>query len=300
LLVVEHEPDVAQPPDARLRADRRQAHLDAREAERALLGLARAVVEVDLLVRAPRDALAPAPALVLVHEHDAVLLALVDRARGARGGARGVEAVLADARQVEHEGLLEHELDLVGGLAQHGVVLEQLGAAREVVVPVRAPADLHVLAADERLGPGDGHVLLLRRRREVLVVVRPRLVVVVDRRHLRAREDRQEVLEPTARLELQATARVERPATLPAFLVLVGAWVALTGPGLAVVDPHVLGPGAVRPRLLARDRARVAPDALVEVHDHRHLCHDAHQYSTSWLRRRIWVTSSRWFPVGPR
>jgi hypothetical protein len=44
----------------------------------------------------------------------------------------------------------------------------------------------------------------------------------------------------------------------------------------------------------------VAADALVEVHHHRHLRHDSHQYVTSWERRRTTVTSSRWFPVGPR
>ena len=114
--VVEHQADVAQPTHAGLRADSGQADLDAREAEGALLGLAGAVVEVDLLVRAARDAHAPAAALVLVDQDDAVLLALVDRAAGAGRGARGVQAVLADPRQVEHEGLLELELHLVGDL----------------------------------------------------------------------------------------------------------------------------------------------------------------------------------------
>ena len=60
--VVEDEAEVADPPDAGLRADRRLADLDPRVAERALLGLAGAVVEVDLLVRAARDAVAPAAA----------------------------------------------------------------------------------------------------------------------------------------------------------------------------------------------------------------------------------------------
>ena len=78
--VVEDQAEVADPPDAGLRADRRLALLDPRVAERALLGLAGAVVEVDLLVRAARDAVAPAAALVLVDEHDPVLLALVHRA----------------------------------------------------------------------------------------------------------------------------------------------------------------------------------------------------------------------------
>src|SRR5262249_59807571 len=93
---------------------------------------------------------------------------------------------------------------------------------------------------------------------------------------------------------------VEGPAAAPGVLVLVAAGIALAGPGLDVVEPHVLDPAAVGPRLLARDRAGVAADALVEVHHHRHLGHHAHQYSTSWDRRRMTVTSSRWLPVGPR
>src|SRR5699024_12449239 len=115
--------------------------------------------------------------------------------------------------------------------------------------------------------------------------------------------------------ELEPAVPAQRPAALPLLLVLVAARVALAGPGLDIVAPHVFGALAVRPRLFARDRARVAADALVEVHHHRHLRHDSHQcascsrvgvrswssvgaiasqYSTFWLvRRRITVTSSR-------
>src|SRR5207247_381576 len=69
----------------------------------------------------------------------------------------------------------------------------------------------------------------------------------------------------------------EPPAAAPPLLILVPARVALARPGLDVVEPDVLHPGAVGPGLLAGDRAGVAADALVEVHHHRHLCHDAHQ-----------------------
>jgi hypothetical protein len=120
--VVEDDPDVAQPAHAGLRAHGRDADLDARVAEGALLGLAGLVVEVDLLVGAAADAHAPAAALVLVDQDDAVLLTLVDRAGGAGRRARRVEAVLADARQVEHEGLLELELHLVLDALEHRVL----------------------------------------------------------------------------------------------------------------------------------------------------------------------------------
>ena len=180
--VVEHEAEVAQASDARLGAHGGQADLDARVAHRALLGLAGLVVEVDLLVRAARHAHAPAAALVLVDEHDPVLGALVHRAGGARRDARGVEAVLADARQIEHEGLLELGLDLLAHLLEDRVVLHRLDRAAQVVVPVRRPGDLHVLAGEQALRAGDRHLRALRRVQQHVVVVRPRLVVVAGSR----------------------------------------------------------------------------------------------------------------------
>src|SRR5690606_34839344 len=115
------------------------AHLDARVAEDALLGFARLPVVVDLLVRAGGDAHAPTAALVLVDQDDAVLFALVDGARRARGDAGRIQAVLAQARQVHHEGLLERAVDL----ALHVVEVLVLGALRELgtenLLPVRAP-----------------------------------------------------------------------------------------------------------------------------------------------------------------
>src|SRR4029450_6295424 len=112
--------------------------------------------------------------------------------------------------------------------------------------------------------------------------------------------DRVQAPQPPARTRAQRAPPGAHPAAPPPLLVLVRARVALAGAGLHVVEPDVLDPGPVGPRLLARHRAGVAPDALVEVHHHRQLGHDAHQYSTSWARRRIIVTSSRWLPVGPR
>jgi hypothetical protein len=143
-------------------------------------------------------------------------------------------------------------------------------------------------------------VLARRGVQQHVVLVRPRLVVVVDLGQLGVREDPSELRQAAAGLEAQSAALVAHPAALPFLLVLVAARVADARPGLDIVEPHVLDTRPVRPRLLAGDAAGVASDALVEVHHHRHLRHDLHQYSTSWLRRRITVTSSRWFPVGPR
>ena len=109
--IVEQHAEIADTPDAGLRADRRLPGLDARIAENAFLRLAGIPVVVDLLVRAARDAHAPAAALVLIDQDDAVFLALVDRAgRTGRDAAR-VQAMLAEPRQIHHEGVLELPVD---------------------------------------------------------------------------------------------------------------------------------------------------------------------------------------------
>src|SRR5699024_3453258 len=98
-----------------------------------------------------------------------------------------------------------------------------------------------------------------------------------------------ELLQLAAGLELEPAVLAQRPAALPLLLVLVAARVALAGPGLDIVEPHVFGALAVRPRLFARDRARVAADALVEVHHHRHLRHDSpRRASCSRVCVRCW------------
>ncbi len=287
------------PADAGLGADRRLPGLEARVAERALLGLAALPVEVDLLVRAAGDAHPPAPAGVLVDEHDPVLLALVHRARRAGGDAGGVEAVLADPRQVEHERALELEPDLLlGAVAEVGVGGRAPGGTGEVVLPVRPPLEVERLAGQLRLGPGDGLVLLQGRGRQRLVVVGPGLVVVVERGEVGVEEDVGELPERPAGTEAELATAVEPPAAAPLPLVFPALRVAEAGLRLDVVEPHVLGAAPVRPDVLAGDRAGVAADALVEVHHHRHLGTDAHQYSTSRSLRTT-ASSSRWGPVGP-
>ena len=76
--VIQQHAQIADPADAGFRAHGRLADFDARVAEDALLGLAALPVVIDLLVRAGAHAHAPAAALVLIDQHDAVFLALVD------------------------------------------------------------------------------------------------------------------------------------------------------------------------------------------------------------------------------
>ncbi len=79
--VIEHQPKIPNATNAGFRADRRQAGLNARKAERALLRLVRLPIEVHFLVRAAGYAKPPRPAGILVNQHDSVLFPLVHRSR---------------------------------------------------------------------------------------------------------------------------------------------------------------------------------------------------------------------------
>src|SRR5690606_28721325 len=97
--IVQSDAQIAGAADAGFRAHGWRPCFDARIAEDALLGCARRPVVVDLLVGTSGDAHAPAAALFLIDQDDAVFLALVDRARWTGGRARRVQAVLAKPRQ---------------------------------------------------------------------------------------------------------------------------------------------------------------------------------------------------------
>ena len=116
-----------------------------------VLRLSARPVVIDLLVRAAGHAHAPAAALVLIDQNDAVFLALVDRAGRAGRDAGRIEAMLAQPRQIHHEGVFELAVDLLLH-ALEIVVLRALGEfAAEDLLPVRAPFDLlHALAGDQR------------------------------------------------------------------------------------------------------------------------------------------------------
>ena len=100
VLVIE-KADEAQASWALTRTGRCDALLDTREAENAFGRFLRNEVEVDLLVGAGLIALAKALAFVFIENDDAVFFALVDRLGGAGLEARGIGAVIAQARQVE-------------------------------------------------------------------------------------------------------------------------------------------------------------------------------------------------------
>src|SRR6185503_15657427 len=258
-----------------------------------LLGLAAFPVVVDLLVRAARDAHAPAAALVLVDQHDAVFLALVDRPRGAARDAGRVEAVLAQPRQVHQERVLELAVHLLLDFLEVVVFLALLELAAEDLLPVRAALDLlHALAGDERARARHRRRLRLGSVMQVLVVERERLVVIVQLGQVRVGEDLRQQAELAALLRLDPAVAVFHPAAVPAVLVLPVLRVADPGLGFDVVEPGVLHAGPVRPDVLARDRARMAADALVQVQHHPDLRADFHRTGSSSRTRARYSPSS--------
>jgi hypothetical protein len=283
--VVEQHAEVADPAHAGVEAGRSKARLEARIAEDALLRLCRGPVVEHLLVGAGGDAHPPRAALVLRHQHRAVLTALVDGAGRAGRHAGRVDAVVADAGQVEEGQLLDlRELIALrlGERGEVGIVGRVQRRAAQVVVPVRPGADLHRLAVDHRDGAGGGLVVAGGGGEQLVVAVGPRLVIVVQYRQRRIVEQARERgrLSALAEGELSVLAL---PAALVAILVLPEHRIAGARPGLDVVPPRVLHAAPVGPLVLACDAARMAADALVEVEDRGHL--RAHVHGQSPVRR---------------
>ena len=157
--VIKKRPHITDTAGTGLEAGRRLSGLDPGIAQQAFLGFARPPVVIDLLVGAARQAVAPGPAAVLVDQHHAVLLALIGGAARAGGDAGRIEAVIADARQVHHEGVAELQ-EHAARLRRHvGEVVVQLSgavlvSAGGIVFPVHAVGEVDVLLArDHRLWP---------------------------------------------------------------------------------------------------------------------------------------------------
>ena len=285
--VVENHAHVADAPDAGIGADRRQTVLQTRIAQDALLRLVRLPVVIDLLVRTGGHAVTPTAADILRDEDDAVLVALVDRARRASGDAGGIQAVVAEARQVLHEKIVKFQLDLLTELLQIMILTCRL-AAREIVLPVRPPLDLHALLRDQRARARHGLMVLATRMDQRLVVVGPRFVVVVKLRLVGMVEELHEAHRLVRAGSERKVAVLDLPAALPLLLIFPILRVANARFRLDVVEIHVLRALAVRPDVLARDRASMAAEALVKVHDHRYLRFNpqANRPPSSCARRR--------------
>ena len=85
--------------------------------------------------RDSRDAHPPATTLVLVHQDNAVFLAFIDRTGRTGRDAAGIQTMLADPREIHHEGVFELRLDVL--LDSLDIVV--LGALVELAAENRPP-----------------------------------------------------------------------------------------------------------------------------------------------------------------
>ena len=162
--------------------------------------------------------------------------------------------MLAQARQVHHEGVFELAVDVRLHLVKV-FVLAALGEfGTEDFLPVRTPFDfLHALAGDQRARPGNRLVLAVASGVQVLVVEIERLVVVVNLGQVRVGEDVRQYPETATDLRADLAGAVTHPAALPLVLVLPLFRVADTGLGLDVVEPGVFHAFTAGPYVFAGD-----------------------------------------------
>ena len=182
--IVEQYAHIAQPSYAGIGADCGQAVFQAREAEDALLRLIGLPVEVNLLIGTGGHAVAPATAAVLGYQYHAVLIPLVDGARGAGRNAGGIQAVIAGAWQVPHKEVVEFQGNVFGNVLEI-VVLSGGFTSCQIVFPVGPPFDFHALLGNQGTGAGNGLMIFALGRNQCFIVIGPRFVVIIHFRLVR-------------------------------------------------------------------------------------------------------------------
>ena len=185
--------------------------------------------------------------------------------------------MLAQPRQIHHEGVFELPVDFLLDAVEIGVHGPLGEFAAENLLPVRPPFDLlDALAADQRTRPRGRRRLALAGGLEMAVVEVERLVIIVDLGQIGIGEYLGEDAPLGAHLRLEPAVGLADPAAVPLLLVLPFLGVADAGLGLDIVEPGVFDAFAIGPNVLAGHRAGVAADAFVEVQHHSDLSADFH------------------------
>src|SRR5690554_288254 len=270
--VIQQYAQITNTTDAGLRTDGRHAGLDTRVAEDALLGFSALPVVVNLLVWAAADAHAPAAALILVNQHNAVFFALVNGAAGAGSGTGRVQTVLAQARQIHHEGVFILPINIGLHSVKVLVLAPLFKLGTEDLFPVGTPFDfLHALAGNHRARTGHRLVWYLGRGMQMLIIKIKRLVVVVDLRQVRVGKDVGQHAELAANARVNAAVSLAHPATFPLFLVFPLFRVADARLGFDVVKPGVFHAFTAGPDVFTGHRTGVTTDAFVQIQNHGNL-----------------------------
>ncbi|OIQ75920.1 hypothetical protein GALL_424050 [mine drainage metagenome] len=180
--------------------------------------------------------------------------------------------MLAQARQVHHEGVFKLAVDVFLDVIKV-FVLAALGKfATQNFFPVRTPLYFfHARTRDQAARASGRHGLGFGRRLQVRVVKGKGLVVVVNLRQVRVGEDfhQQLPLGPLARFDLAIGQSL--PAAVPLVLVFPLLGITDAGFGFDVVEPGVFHAGTAGPDIFAGHRAGVATNAFVQVEHHADL-----------------------------
>src|SRR5262249_30649077 len=151
-----------------------------------------------------------------------------------------IEAVLAEPRQIHHEGVFELAVDILLHALEIHVLRTLLELTAENLLPVRPPLDLlDPLATDGRARTRSREGLGFLRGVQVLIGERERLVITVDFRQVRICENVGEDAPFGAYLRFDAAVLAARPAAIPLRLILPLAGVTDAGLGFDIVEPGV-------------------------------------------------------------
>lgn len=203
--------------------------------------------------------------------------------------------MVAKAWEVEHERIRILRIDLARNALEVDILYRFNIYATKIVFPGSAPFDLvHDFAryvADWLGGRCRFHE---RRLLQLLVIEGIGFVVFIDGRQQSIAEDASQ--EPRARPALQLQLSVlDLPAALPSVLIFPLLRVAGARLRLDIVEPDIFHARSIRPYILAGDRTGMAPDALIEVQDHRNLSAYLHNSvfllvprASSLSRRHVW------------
>src|SRR5262249_47121295 len=193
-----------------------------------------------------------------------------------------IEAMLAKARQVHHEGVFELAVNVLLDRLEIVVLRALVELAAQDFLPVRAPFYfVHRPPTDERQRPRHRGSRQFPRDVEGFVIAGEGVVVIVDLGQVRIGKDVRQVRPAPALLGDDLAALLALPAAAPTLLILPILRVSDARLGLDVVEPRIFHALTRGPDVLARHGAGVAPDAFVEVEHHRDLTAYLHDTASS-------------------
>jgi hypothetical protein len=149
--------------------------------------------------------------------------------------------MLAQARQIHHEGVFKFAVNVCLHLVEVIVGLALVELAAQYLFPVRPPFDfLHAFAGNQGAGAGDGAYLDIGRVVQVRIVKGKGFVIVINFREAGVAEDFGQHAPFAAGGQFDLAVGLARPSSLPAFLVLPVLRVANAGLGFHIVEPGIL------------------------------------------------------------